>query len=285
MRARSLPSTVGARDGGRRDAGDRSVAGASRRRARAPSTPAAAIDPALGIFNLDHVIFIVQENRSFDHYFGTFPGADGIPTARVPPRSEASTGAPARITTRTSSTREARTTSAPRGSRSTRGRWTARSVALRVIGNACRVNPARPGCRQAMPGPNGTPDVMGYHTADEIPNYWAYAQRYTLQDRMFAPSDSWTLARAPVPGVGMVRDVSQLRPDAVPLRPEVPRIQRGRRREVLGARRRQATTVRLGGYHVAAPQRRRELGVLRRAGQLHQAARAASRPKRARTRS
>ena len=29
--------------------------------------------------NLDHLIFVVQENRSFDHYFGTFPGADGIP--------------------------------------------------------------------------------------------------------------------------------------------------------------------------------------------------------------
>src|ERR1700676_5489041 len=25
-----------------------------------------------------HVIVIMQENRSFDHYFGTFPGADGI---------------------------------------------------------------------------------------------------------------------------------------------------------------------------------------------------------------
>ena len=34
---------------------------------------------------------------------------------------------------------------------------------------------------------------MGYHTAREIPNYWAYAKRYTLQDHMFAPSDSWTL--------------------------------------------------------------------------------------------
>src|SRR3954462_3201345 len=36
-----------------------------------PSTPGA---------KLDHLIFIVQENRSFDHYFGTFPGADGFPT-------------------------------------------------------------------------------------------------------------------------------------------------------------------------------------------------------------
>ncbi len=37
------------------------------------------IDPDAGIFNLDHLIFIVMENRSFDHYFGTFPGADGFP--------------------------------------------------------------------------------------------------------------------------------------------------------------------------------------------------------------
>ena len=29
--------------------------------------------------NLDHLVFIVLENRSFDHYFGTFPGADGLP--------------------------------------------------------------------------------------------------------------------------------------------------------------------------------------------------------------
>src|SRR5215831_6560115 len=28
---------------------------------------------------IQHVIIIMQENRSFDHYFGTFPGADGIP--------------------------------------------------------------------------------------------------------------------------------------------------------------------------------------------------------------
>ena len=38
------------------------------------------VDPTLkGFEHIQHVIFIVQENRSFDHYFGTFPGADGIP--------------------------------------------------------------------------------------------------------------------------------------------------------------------------------------------------------------
>jgi hypothetical protein len=28
---------------------------------------------------IQHVVVIMQENRSFDSYFGTFPGADGIP--------------------------------------------------------------------------------------------------------------------------------------------------------------------------------------------------------------
>ena len=34
---------------------------------------------------------------------------------------------------------------------------------------------------------------MGYHTASEIPNYWAYAKHFVLQDHMFAPESSWTL--------------------------------------------------------------------------------------------
>src|SRR5215475_4101938 len=35
------------------------------------------IDPS--IHKIRHVVVIMQENRSFDSYFGTFPGADGIP--------------------------------------------------------------------------------------------------------------------------------------------------------------------------------------------------------------
>src|SRR5690348_6864256 len=41
------------------------------------SSPAQATDP--DIHKIKHVIVIMQENRSFDSYFGTFPGADGIP--------------------------------------------------------------------------------------------------------------------------------------------------------------------------------------------------------------
>jgi phospholipase C len=35
------------------------------------------IPPA--IHRIRHVIVVMQENRSFDNYFGTYPGADGIP--------------------------------------------------------------------------------------------------------------------------------------------------------------------------------------------------------------
>src|SRR5262249_40139457 len=40
---------------------------------------ASAAQAATGIHKIRHVVVIMQENRSFDNYFGTFPGADGIP--------------------------------------------------------------------------------------------------------------------------------------------------------------------------------------------------------------
>src|SRR5581483_9855913 len=36
-------------------------------------------------------------------------------------------------------------------------------------------------------------DVMGYHDQRQIPNYWAYAHNFVLQDHMFEPTDSWSL--------------------------------------------------------------------------------------------
>ena len=42
-----------------------------------PSQLVGPIRPELG--KIKHIVIIMQENRSFDQYFGTFPGADGIP--------------------------------------------------------------------------------------------------------------------------------------------------------------------------------------------------------------
>src|SRR5919202_1831025 len=43
----------------------------------ADSATSATLDDARN--KIQHVVVIMQENRSFDHYFGTYPGADGIP--------------------------------------------------------------------------------------------------------------------------------------------------------------------------------------------------------------
>jgi phospholipase C len=50
-----------------------------------PRTPVAGSEP--GIHKIRHVIVIMQENRSFDSYFGAFPGADGIPAGVCLPDS------------------------------------------------------------------------------------------------------------------------------------------------------------------------------------------------------
>jgi phospholipase C len=56
----------------------------------------------------------------------------------------------------------------------------------------CAVERRTAECSELI-GPGGQPDVMSYHTRKEIPNYWSYADHFVLQDRMFAPADSWTL--------------------------------------------------------------------------------------------
>jgi phospholipase C len=170
---------------------------AQRARAARPRLP--SINPSAGIMNLDHLIFVVQENRSFDHYFGTFPGADGLPRSRdgsfdvcVPdPQIGGRCRRPFHDTTLFDE-------GGPHGYRDAvvtvnGGEMDGFVRALRRRGNRCERDPGLFACRRAPPGPHGTPDIMGYHTAEEIPNYWAYAERYVLQDRMFAPADSWTL--------------------------------------------------------------------------------------------
>jgi len=66
----------------------------------------------------------------------------------------------------------------------------------RMDGFIGQVESASKGCTDVSnPACSGsaTPDVMGYHTQSDIPNYWAYAKNYVLDDRMFDPAASWSL--------------------------------------------------------------------------------------------
>jgi phospholipase C len=51
-----------------------------------PATPAAAEDPSSRtITPIRHFVFLMQGDRTFDNYFGTYPGADGIPAGTCQP--------------------------------------------------------------------------------------------------------------------------------------------------------------------------------------------------------
>jgi phospholipase C len=158
--------------------------------------PEARADVPSGIHKIRHVVIIMQENRSFDSYFGTYPGADGIPglagnLGRVPCSWDPATHVCVQSYHDTSD-------------RSTGGPHDQIDAARDIAGGgmsgfepqaqkgrylACHHIDA-PGCTVSS---HSAPDVMGYHDWHEIPNYWAYARHFVLQDHMFQSDASWSL--------------------------------------------------------------------------------------------
>src|SRR6266699_7060137 len=162
----------------------------------APSgSHAARPKPATGIHKIKHVIVIMQENRSFDHYFGTYPGADGFPRAVsgdfaicVPDPAKGVCQKPYHDTNDLNAGGphgQANATADVNGGKM--DGFIAQAEDARRKG--CKTNPNDPICSQR--GTN--PDVMGYHDGKDIANYWAYARNFVLQDHMFEPNASWSL--------------------------------------------------------------------------------------------
>jgi phospholipase C len=147
--------------------------------------------------HLKHLVFIVQENRSFDHYFGTFPGADGIPMHNGRPTVCATDPITDRCLPPYRTIRQLQQ-GGPHNEHFSEmdvngGRMNG-FIRAAVKGPIyCADHRDDPRCRNGYLGPQGQPDVMSYHTKRTIPNYWRYAKEFVLQDRMFAPADSWTL--------------------------------------------------------------------------------------------
>lgn len=111
---------------------------------------------------IEHIVFVIKENRTFDNYFGTFPGADGatsgtISTGRVIPLGHTPDQFPYDIC----------------------HAWQCAILAIdggkmdkfNLIGGA-RKKSGFPGYTQL--------------TQQDIPNYFAYAQNFVLADRMFS---------------------------------------------------------------------------------------------------
>ncbi|WP_370093692.1 alkaline phosphatase family protein [Streptacidiphilus sp. MAP12-20] len=138
---------------------------------------------------------IMQENRSFDSYFGTYPGADGIPAGVCVP--DPAGGACVKPFHDTAD----RNTGGPHGAANA----TADVNGGAMNGFVGQAERGRKGCKDpnnpscgatgatGSTRSTGSTDVMGYHDGSDIPNYWAYAKNYVLQDHMFEPNASWSL--------------------------------------------------------------------------------------------
>jgi phospholipase C len=148
---------------------------------------------AAGIHKIKHVIIIEQENRSFDSYFGTYPGADGIPMSNgkpsvCVPMPSGGCQEPYHDTADVNG-------GGPHGERNAKldvdgGKMDGFITEATNAKKGCGLNVTAddPECSNSS-----TPDVMGYHTAAEIPNYWTYAKDFVLDDHMFEPVASWSL--------------------------------------------------------------------------------------------
>src|SRR5438105_198545 len=149
-------------------------------------SPAVGYAIPQGIHKIKHIVIIMQENRSFDNYFGTYPGAAGIPMRKGQPA--VCIPAPAKHTcVKPYHDRRDYNFGGPHD-----------SAASAADINGGKMNGFLGQQEQAVAkcgcgAPNPPNDAVGYHTGKEIPNYWAYARNFVLQDHMFQPEPSWSL--------------------------------------------------------------------------------------------
>jgi phospholipase C len=125
-----------------------------------------SLQTLLGNGKIQHVVFIIKENRSFDHYFGLFPGADGVNTGTI------STG-------------------------QTMPLWRAPDIMFHDEDHTWE------GAHTAYDGGkmdwfdltnnsnvNGDFEAYTQMTEQDIPNYWAYAKQFVLADHTFQSTNS-----------------------------------------------------------------------------------------------
>jgi phospholipase C len=106
------------------------------------------------------VVFIVKENRTFDHFFGTFPGADGVTEGTrcdgtTVPLAKAHDDSPGAVHS--------------------------------FVAGITAINGGKMNCFDQLADGR---QLQGYiqYSADQIPNYWKLAKTFTLGDAFFSSS-------------------------------------------------------------------------------------------------
>lgn len=118
--------------------------------------------PVPGLNKIQHIVFIIKENRTFDNYFGTFPGANGatsgtISTGQVIPLGHAPDKLP-------------------------------RDIDHSYNAATTAIDGGRMDRFDLITGGNQNGDYLSYtqYTEADMPNYFAYAHHFTLGDNMFS---------------------------------------------------------------------------------------------------
>jgi phospholipase C len=160
--------------------------------APAACSTSSALPQPHAAYKIQHIIVIMQENRSFDTYFGTYPGANGIPMQNGVPTvcvPDPVTGRCVKPFHDPADLNHGGPHGQTNATADINGGKMNGFIAQEEGGRkkAC-TSTNDPQCTLA-----GEPDVMGWHDAREIPNYWSYAQNFVLQDAMFEPNASWSL--------------------------------------------------------------------------------------------
>jgi len=126
--------------------------------------------PPSGINKINHVIWIIQENRSFDNYFGTYSGADGIPPGTCLP-----------VLPESKQCVEPFHMPAGQPAYDLNHDWDTIHAAYNH------------GKMDGFVWAEGSNFTMGFYDFNDIPNYWKYAQRFTLCDHFFSSQMGYSL--------------------------------------------------------------------------------------------
>ncbi|MGI5403924.1 alkaline phosphatase family protein [Streptomyces sp. CA-135486] len=135
------------------------------------SAPAWAADGPTPRTPIRHFVYLMQGDRTFDHYFGTYPGANGIPAGvrmpRDPARPAAGSVAPHPLSGKPPVTLAA-----------------GHSVIAAQYNKGAMNGFVAAYERQGRDGAA----AMGYYDRRDLPVHWNAADRYVLFDRFFASS-------------------------------------------------------------------------------------------------
>src|SRR5215472_11485897 len=112
--------------------------------------------PARDVTAIQHTVFIIKENHTFDNYFGTFPGADGATSGLI------STGKTVPL--------------APMPDIYQAGLCNGWSCAILAMDD---------GKMDKFDLISGGLSAYAQVSEADIPNYWAYARQFVLADRYF----------------------------------------------------------------------------------------------------